>query len=117
MSILFFKNLLDLDKIMEIGTTIYMPHKIYNMLPALYSENYVSLIEGEKRHALSLILHLDDAYNLVNYTIKPSIVKNINKGNYEEFQRNYSKTELLNDFVEVSSHFLITHCVRTTHIN
>jgi len=110
----FFKDIL--DKIMEIGTTVYMPHKIYNMLPALYSENYASLIQGEKRHALSLILQLDDEYNLVNYTIKPTIVKNINKGNYDDFQSNYSKNELLTDFVNVSSHFFKnTGCKEDSH--
>lgn len=112
----FFKNPSDLDKIMEIGTTIYMPHKIYNMLPSLYSENYASLIEGEKRHALSLILQLDDEYNLVNYAIKPTIVKNINKGNYEDFQSTYTDNELLMDFVNVSSYFFKnTQCKDDSH--
>lgn len=99
----FFKDIL--DKIMDIGTTVYMPHKIYNMLPQIYSENYVSLIQDEKRHALSLILQIDGEYNLISYEIKPTIVKNINKGNYDDFQRNYYKSAELKKFVEVSSNF------------
>jgi len=99
----FFKDIL--DKIMDIGTTVYMPHKIYNMLPAIYSENYASLIQGENRYTLSLILRIDREYNLVSYEIKPCIVKNINKGNYDDFQRNYSESSVLNKFVEVSSCF------------
>ncbi len=112
----FFNNQLELDKIMDIGTTVYMPHKIYNMLPAIYSENYASLIEGEKRHTLSLILHIDNQYNLVNYIIKPSVVKNINKGNYDNFQRNYCKNELLMNFVNVSSEFFQnSECKEDSH--
>jgi exoribonuclease R len=110
----FFKDML--DKIMDIGTTVYMPHKIYNMLPVIYSENYVSLIQGEKRHALSLILRIDGEYNLMAYEIKPCIIKNINKGNYDDFQRNYSESSVLKKFVEVSSCFFKTiECESNSH--
>ena len=110
----FFKDII--DKIMDIGTTIYMPHRIYNMLPKIYSENYVSLIEGEKRYALSLIFKINEKYELSDYTIKPTIVKNIRKDNYDNFEKTYNSNEFLKLFVKVTSKFFNNdECICNSH--
>jgi len=110
----FFKDMI--EEIMDIGTTIYMPHKIYNMLPTIYSENYVSLIEGEKRYALSLILNINENYELLNYIIKPVVVKNIRKDNYDNFEKTYYNNEFLKRFVKVSSKFFNnSECIKNSH--
>jgi exoribonuclease R len=110
----FFKDMI--DKIMDIGTTIYMPHRIYNMLPNIYSENYVSLIQGEKRYALSLILKINEKYELLGYIIKPTIVKNIRMDNYDNFEKTYNSNEFLKLFVKVTSKFFNNEeCIWNSH--
>jgi exoribonuclease R len=97
----FFEN--NLEEILNRVSTVYLPHRKYNMLPNSYADNYISLLEGEKRFALSLIITFDDNLNIINETIKETIVKNIKNYNYEEFNKVYKKQDNLINFVKKSS--------------
>ncbi len=65
-------------------STIYLPHKRYNLIPEEYSENLCSLIENRKRHAISYISNYDENDNLINDKIEESIILNRRNYNYEE---------------------------------
>jgi exoribonuclease R len=80
----FFYNYL--EEILNRVSTIYLPHKKYNLLPNIYADNYLSLLEGKNRFALSLILKINNSTKTVlSYNITESIVKNIKNYNYDEF--------------------------------
>ena len=84
----FFEN--QLLNIMDRVSTIYTPIKNYNLLPSFYSDNLISLLENEKRFAISLIIQINNNI-IISYQIKESIVKNIKNYNYEEFDKEFSK--------------------------
>jgi ribonuclease R len=97
----FFEN--NLKDILNRVSTVYLPHRKYNMFPNNYADNYASLLEGEKRFALSLIITFDNNLNITNEIIKETIVKNIKNYNYEEFNKIYEKNDNLKNFVKISS--------------
>jgi exoribonuclease R len=86
----FFEN--NLFEIMDRVSTLYLPDKKYNMLPNNYADNYISLLENEKRFAISLILKFDENFNIINEEIKESVVKNIKNYSYEEFDNKFGST-------------------------
>jgi hypothetical protein len=55
------------------------------MLPAIYSDNILSLLENNKRVALSVIYTFDANFKLENYRIKECNVLNLKNYTYEEF--------------------------------
>lgn len=57
------------------GTSIYLPEQRIPMLPTILSENALSLIQGKKRNAISFLITFDDAFNIVEQEIVPSIVE------------------------------------------
>ena len=84
----FFEN--DLLNIMDRVTTIYTPNKNYNLLPSFYSDNLISLLENEKRFAISLIIQVNNNI-IISYEIKESVVKNIKNYCYEDFDKEFNK--------------------------
>jgi exoribonuclease R len=93
----FFKD--DLKYILDRVSTVYIPGKKYNMLPNCYADNYISLLEGQNRYALSLIINIDNN-NDITYNIKETIVKNIKNYTYENFN-----VKQHGDFIKFSSLF------------
>lgn len=80
----FFEN--NLDEILNRVSTVYLPNKKYNMLPNIYADNYLSLLEGKNRFSLSLIFKINRDKNEVEcYELKETVVKNIKNYNYDEF--------------------------------
>ena len=59
----------------ERTTSIYLPESKIPMLPRVLSEDALSLIEGEERRALSIIIHFDSSNEIKEYDIFPSTVK------------------------------------------
>jgi exoribonuclease R len=94
-----------LHEILERVSTVYAPHKKYNMLPSIYSDNYSSLLENKRRYALSLILYFDENMNLQNYELKETVVKNIKNFDYDEFDRKFVKNQNLVQFIKFSERF------------
>ena len=94
---IFFKD--NLFNILDRISTVYLPDKKYNMLPNYYADDYISLLEGKNRYALSLIL-LIDKNNNVTYKIKETVVNNIKNYTYENFNNDYYK-----EFIIFSSYF------------
>ena len=99
----FFKD--EINIIMDRVSTVYQPHRKYNLLPNLYSDNFISLIENNNRYALSLILLFDSSNNLLEYTIKECIVFNKKNYDYDLFDITYKNHSNLKDFVDFSSNF------------
>jgi exoribonuclease R len=99
----FFEN--NLFEIMDRVSTLYLPDKKYNMLPNNYADNYISLLENEKRFAISLILKFDENFNIINEEIKESVVKNIKNYYYEEFDNKFKYNENLCEFMSFSIDF------------
>ena len=98
----FFKdNYMD---ILNRVSTVYAPHRKYNMLPNCYAEEIISLLEGQKRFALSLILKFNNN-GLESYEIKETIVMNIKNYDYDNFDKIYKYNKNLNDFVTFSNQF------------
>jgi VacB/RNase II family 3'-5' exoribonuclease len=56
------------------ATSVYLPRKVYPMLPAHLSENLCSLLPGEDRLAVSVIFHLKSSGELVGL---PSFAKSV----------------------------------------
>jgi ribonuclease R len=87
-----------IEEIMSRVSTIYLPNKKYPMLPNIYSDNILSLIENNKRIALSIIYTFDEKLNLENFIIKESNVINIKNYTYENFDLMLTKkSKLLNN--------------------
>ena len=104
----FFEN--NLYEIMNRVSTLYLPDKKYNMLPNNYADNYISLLENEKRFAISLIINFDENFSIINEEIKESIVKNIKNYSYEEVD-NILKNDsnILCDFMYFSKKIFKEH--------
>ena len=93
---IFFKD--NLNTVLERVSTLYLPNKKYNMLPNEYADKYISLLENEKRYALSIIFEIDSNFNILNENIKNTIVKNIKNYNYEEFNK-FIQLDQTNKFI------------------
>ena len=84
------------EDIMSRVSTVYTDIENYNLLPKIYSENYVSLIESTNKYSISLILKvIDDKVD--SYYIRESIVRNIKNYTYDNFDNI--------DFMEFSKKF------------
>ena len=98
----FLEN--NLGDILNRVSTVYSSIKNYNLIPNLYAEELVSLLEGCKRYSLSLILTI--CYNeIINYELKETIVKNIKNYHYDEFDKVYHKDTNLCNFVNFTKKF------------
>ena len=99
----FFKD--NLKDILNRVSTVYTPTKKYNMLPNIYSDDLISLLENKKRYALSLIIIFDKNLNIITENIKETIVKNIKNFNYDEFSKEFKNVKNLEEFVLFSNKF------------
>lgn len=59
----------------ERGSSIYMPDRKISMLPPHLAENLCSLKAGELRPAISTMINLTPAADIIDYEIIPSLVK------------------------------------------
>jgi ribonuclease R len=74
-----------IEEIMSRVSTVYLENKKYPMLPAIYSDNILSLLENNKRFSLSAIYTFDADFKLENFRIKECNVLNLKNYTYEEF--------------------------------
>jgi ribonuclease R len=73
------------------------------MLPNIYADDLLSLIENKNRFAVSLILNINRNNLIINsFEIKETIVKNIKNYNYDEFDIILKKNKELKKFVNDS---------------
>ena len=82
-----------IEEIMTRVSTVYLQNKKYPMLPEIYSDNILSLLENQKRIALSVIYTFDAEFNLEYYKIKECNVLNLKNYTYEEFDLLLRKKE------------------------
>lgn len=82
-----------IEEIMTRVSTVYLQNKKYPMLPEIYSDNILSLLENQKRIALSVIYTFDANFNLEDYKIKECNVLNLKNYTYEEFDLLLTKKE------------------------
>ena len=89
-----------IEEIMSRVSTVYLENKKYPMLPAIYSDNILSLLENNKRFALSAIYTFDADFNLENFRIHECNVLNLKNYTYEEFDLLLKKKQKLLNNVE-----------------
>jgi len=85
-------------------STIYMPHRKINMIPTLYADNICSFVEGEKRHAITILykVHIEHPYDWYEEPmVCESVVFNKKAYTYEEYDTTLSKKKDL--FYRLSS--------------
>ncbi|MEN8141571.1 MAG: ribonuclease catalytic domain-containing protein, partial [Thermodesulfobacteriota bacterium] len=66
------------------ATSVYMADQQVPMLPPLLSEGCCSLIAGEERPAISTLVELTPTAEVVDFSIRPSLVKVKRRLTYEE---------------------------------
>ena len=67
------------------ATSVYLPRKVYPMLPAHLSENLCSLLPGQDRLAVSVIFNLNRAGDLIGTPqFTKSIIKSVARLGYDE---------------------------------
>ncbi len=69
------------------GTSLYLPDGRIPMLPAILSENALSLMEGQRRPAVSFFLTYDEADNIVDREIVRSIVCSKHRLTYDSAEQ------------------------------
>jgi ribonuclease R len=89
-----------IEEIMSRVSTVYLENKKYPMLPAIYSDNILSLLENNKRVALSVIYTFDAHFKLENYRIQECNVINLKNYTYEEFDLLLKKKQKILNNVE-----------------
>jgi exoribonuclease R len=85
-------------------SSVYTDIENYNLLPKIYSENYVSLIESTNKYSISLILKIVDN-KVDSYSIRESIVRNIKNYTYDDFDNT--------EFMEFSKKFFHSNDICT----
>lgn len=65
------------------ATSIYLPEQRIPMMPAILSENALSLMPMQKRNALSFMITFDADFNITHQTIVPSVVCSRHRLSYD----------------------------------
>lgn len=68
------------------GTSIYFPDRVIPMLPTQLSNGVCSLNPNEPRLTLSVMMTLDQNYNMVGYDIKKTLIQTRTRFSYDEVQ-------------------------------
>ncbi len=76
-------DLLDLCAL-ERGTSLYLPERRIPMLPEILSENTFSLLAQEPRLAVSFLVDLSAAGEIIDYAIVPSLIRVHQRLTYHE---------------------------------
>ena len=105
---IFFEN--NYLEILDRVSTVYLPDKKYNLLPNIYADEIISLLENKKRFALSLILKINNNV-VISYEIKETVVKNIKNYDYDTFDKILKKNEKLYDFINLTKIFFNVHII------
>jgi exoribonuclease R len=96
---IFFRE--DIEKVLDRISTVYLPNKKYNMLPNMYADNIISLLENKNRFSISVILIINKQTNEINnISIEHTIIKNIKNYDYDSFDilyKNLFKKKRLTD--------------------
>jgi exoribonuclease-2 len=83
----------------ERTTSLYLPEGTIPMFPPLLSEDALSLVDGENRLAISVIIHFDHSYAVTEYAIFPSVIKVRHRYTYthsdEQIERDTNLSYLL----------------------
>lgn len=80
----------------EKGTSAYLADRVIPMLPRRLSNDLCSLNEGEDRYALSLYITLDDQANILDHSIKETVINVDKRLSYKEVNH-FLKGESLGD--------------------
>ena len=89
------------------ATSIYLPDSRIPMLPAILSENALSLMEGQKRAAMSFFVTYDARYNVVARDIVRSVVVSKHRLTYDAAERmiefgNDALSDMLRTILEIT---------------
>jgi len=76
---------LDLEALRR-GNSTYLVDRVIPMLPEELSNDICSLNPNKIRLSYSVIMILDNNYNVVDYQISESVIKSVRRYNYEEVQ-------------------------------
>lgn len=68
----------------SLGNTLYLSEGVYNILPEIYSNQLLSLIEGEDRMVITVEMHLDEDHNVIRSLIYPAWIQIKKRYCYEE---------------------------------
>lgn len=68
------------------GTSIYFPDRVIPMLPTQLSNGVCSLNPNEPRLTLSVMMTLDQNYNMIGYDIKKTLIQSRTRFSYDEVQ-------------------------------
>ncbi|MBO4823308.1 MAG: ribonuclease R [Clostridia bacterium] len=68
------------------GTSVYFPDRVLPMLPTQLSNGVCSLNPNEPRLALSVLMNLDQHYNLISHKIQKSLIQSVTRFSYDEVQ-------------------------------
>lgn len=71
---------------LKLFSTIYAPHKIYNMIPDIFANNFCSLKPNNSRLAISLFMEINQAGQILNFNFKKTIIISKKSYNYQELQ-------------------------------
>ncbi|MEE8320595.1 MAG: RNB domain-containing ribonuclease [Gammaproteobacteria bacterium] len=85
------------------GSSLYFPEGVIPMLPKSVSENYCSLIAGEPRAAVSLMVLLSPTGETIEYRVVPSIVTVKHQLSYAEVNRDMGIDPQLPILAELSN--------------
>lgn len=69
------------------GTSVYIPGKVYPMLPKKLSNGVCSLTEGEDRLTLSCFMIVDKKGEVKDYSITPSVICSKHRMTYSSVER------------------------------
>ena len=104
-----------LNRVLERVSTVYLPTKKYNMIPSIYANNFISLLQNTKRCALSLVIQYNKKYEIISESIEQTIVKTTKNYNYEEFNEIFHTNKNLKEFVEFSKLFFKSQELSDSH--
>jgi len=79
------------------GTSVYFPNQVIPMLPKELSNGICSLSEGVNRLVLSVVINLDDKFNVKSSEVKEGVIKSSHRMTYTEVMKILEGDELLID--------------------
>lgn len=89
----------------ERASSLYLPRRQVPMLPPDLSQDTLSLKAGCDRPALSLLARLDTEGNLIDFALKPSVIRVKDQLTYEGVNAQLEKDTRLQDLLHLSRRF------------